>query len=150
MDLHVRAGRLCAGRDRHGPKRQPRRGCDRDGDLCNRSSCIRASDRQPRPAIQWRHPCPTRCASASPAGLIIRSALEVNPFLTISALAERIVETTLQRFNDFTNHVATPARLVRRTRCPAADTERSQHDFHCQRGKNGADGCSDIEGKATR
>jgi hypothetical protein len=40
--------------------------------------------------------------------------------------------------------------LVRRSRCPAADTERSQYDFHCQRGKNGADGCSDIEGKATR
>jgi hypothetical protein len=39
---------------------------------------------------------------------------------------------------------------VRRTRRPAADPERSQDDFYCQRGKNGADGCSDIEGKATR
>ena len=39
---------------------------------------------------------------------------------------------------------------MRRHRRPGADTERSQHDFHCQRGKNGADGCSDIEGKATR
>jgi hypothetical protein len=52
VDLHVRAGRLCAGHDRFDPQRQSRRGCDRDGELCNRSGCIRASNRQPRPTLQ--------------------------------------------------------------------------------------------------
>jgi hypothetical protein len=37
--------------------------------------------------------------------------------------------------------------LVRRGRCPAADTERSQHDFYCQRAKNEAH-YTDEDGRA--
>ena len=95
VDLPVRAGRLYADRDRHCSQRQSRRCRDRDGDLCNRGGRIRAADRQPRPAVQRRDLRQTRCASASQAGVIIQSALEVNPFLTISALAERIVENNV-------------------------------------------------------
>jgi hypothetical protein len=56
---HFRASRLCPGRYRLGSQRQSRHGCDRDGDLCNRSGRMRASNCQPRPAVQWRDFCQT-------------------------------------------------------------------------------------------
>ena len=37
--------------------------------IVNRSGGIRGTDRQPRPAVQWRDFCQTRCASASQAGV---------------------------------------------------------------------------------
>ena len=48
-----------------------------------------ASHDQP---FTWRNFRQTRCASASQAGALAQFALEVNPFLTISTLTERIVE----------------------------------------------------------
>ena len=73
VGLPVRAGRLYADRDRHGPQRQSRRCRGSDGDLCNRGGRIRATDCQPRPAVQRRDLRQTRCASASQAGVILCS-----------------------------------------------------------------------------
>ena len=50
----------------------------------------------------------------------------------------RAIETPSLLPRSFTFYVAHPFRsiLARRHRRPWADTERSQHDFHCQRAKD--------------
>jgi hypothetical protein len=55
VDLPVCASWLHNGRDRPGPLRQSRCCRDRDRNLCDRRGRLRVTNRQPRPAVQWRN-----------------------------------------------------------------------------------------------
>jgi len=67
VGLPVRAGRLYADRDRHGPQRQSRRCRGSDGDLCNRGGRLCIADRLLRPAFRRAALDPARPIVASHA-----------------------------------------------------------------------------------